>query len=64
MTGIEAAAGRAGRAASMAVANGLYRRWRPKSDWASFAGVVDSLAAAVDQAEKQVQQELRAGREF
>ncbi|MFF2085371.1 NACHT domain-containing protein [Nocardia sp. NPDC058176] len=40
---------------------GLFRWWRPKSDWASLAGLADGLSAAVDQAEMQVQQELRAG---
>ncbi|MEV4156871.1 hypothetical protein AB0J48_28005 [Nocardia salmonicida] len=45
----------------MSAAKGLYQWWRPKSDWASLAGRADGLAAAVDQAEQQVQQELRAG---
>ncbi|MEV6360352.1 NACHT domain-containing protein [Nocardia asteroides] len=61
MTGIEAAAARAVAGASVPVAKRLYRWWRPKSDWASLAGLADGLAAAVDQAEQEVQQELRAG---
>ncbi|MGW0640405.1 NACHT domain-containing protein [Nocardia salmonicida] len=61
MTGMEAAGARAAAGAGTAAAKGLYRWWRPKSDWASLAGLADGLAAAVDQAEKQVQQELRAG---
>ncbi|MBW0273567.1 hypothetical protein ATM97_26165 [Nocardia sp. MH4] len=61
MTGIEAAAVRAAAGMSVPVARGLYRRWRPKSDWASLAGLADGLAAAIDQAEQQVQRELRAG---
>ncbi|GGK63566.1 hypothetical protein [Nocardia camponoti] len=61
MTGIEAAAARVAAGASVPVAKRLYLWWRPKSDWASIAGLADGLAAAVDQAEQQVQQELRAG---
>ncbi|MEV6071870.1 hypothetical protein AB0L82_35475 [Nocardia sp. NPDC052001] len=61
MTGMEAAAVRAGAGAITPAVKGLYRWWRPKSDWPALAGLADGLAAAVDQAEQQVQQELRAG---
>lgn len=62
VTGMEAAAARAAAGAGTAAAKELYRRWRPTLDWASLARTADGLADAVDQAEKQVQQELRAER--
>ncbi|WP_405145631.1 hypothetical protein OG308_18975 [Nocardia salmonicida] len=39
----------------------MYRRWRPTSNRISVARLAEDLAESIDQAEKQLQQELRAG---
>lgn len=39
----------------------LYRRWRPKSDRISITTLAEDLADSVYQAERKLQQELRAG---